>query len=77
MGHLPSFFVSTQGDLTAQEPPPRGICHPRQKNANARGSARGGGGWAQVELTDALALQITRVTNNNTSPREKIIELMQ
>ena len=45
--------------------PPRGICqlkspHPREfvihgkKNANSRGSARGGG-WAQVELTDALA----------------------
>ena len=44
--------------------PPRGICqlkspHPREfaiqgkKNANSRGSARGGG-WAQVELTDAL-----------------------
>ena len=45
--------------------PPRGICqlkspHPREfaikgkKNANSRGSARGGGAWAQVELTDAL-----------------------
>ena len=35
--------VPTPGDLTAQEYPPRGICHPRQKNANAQGSARGGG----------------------------------
>ena len=48
-------------------PPPRGIWqlkspHPWEfaiqgkKNANARGSAGGGGkgGWAQVELTDAL-----------------------
>ena len=46
--------------------PPRGIwqlksSHPwvfaiqGKKNANARGSA-GGGGWAQVELTDALQL---------------------
>ena len=44
--------------------PPRGICqlkspHPREfaiqgkTNANSRGSARGGGAWAQVELTDA------------------------
>ena len=38
--------------------PPPGICHPRRKNANARGSAwgegeGGGGGWSQVELTDA------------------------
>ena len=43
-GHLPSFFVSTAGDLTAQGSPPPGICHPRQKIANARGSARGGAG---------------------------------
>ena len=48
---MPSFFVPTPEDLTAQESPPPGICHPRQKNANARG---GGGGWGQVELTDAL-----------------------
>ena len=27
-----------------QESPPPGICHSRQKNANARGSARLGGG---------------------------------
>ena len=25
----------------------------KKKNANARGSAGGGGGWAQLELTDA------------------------
>ena len=41
--HLPSFFVPIQGDLTAKESPLRGICYPRQKNSNARGSARGGG----------------------------------
>ena len=40
MGYLPSFFVPTTGDLT--ESPSPGICHPRQKNANARGSARRG-----------------------------------
>ena len=44
-GHSPSFFVLTPGDLTAQESPPPGICLPRQKNPNARGSARRGGGW--------------------------------
>ena len=38
-GHLPSFFVPTAGDLTGQESPPPGICYPRQKNPNARGSA--------------------------------------
>ena len=43
-GHLLSFFVPTPEDLTAQESPPPGICHPRQKNANSRGSARGRGG---------------------------------
>ena len=48
--------------------PPQGICqlnspHPPEftiqgkKNANSRGSARGGGLWAQVELTDALSKQ--------------------
>ena len=36
---LPSFFVPTAGDLTGQESPSPGICYPRQKNANARGSA--------------------------------------
>ena len=43
-GHLPSFFVPNPGDLTAQESPLPGICHPRQKNANARGSPQEGGG---------------------------------
>ena len=38
-GHLPSFFVPTPGELTGQESPPTGISYPRQKNANARGSA--------------------------------------
>ena len=49
-GHLPSFFVPTPEDLTAQESPLPGICHPRQnqKNANARGSARAGGGVGGV-----------------------------
>ena len=38
--------VTTPEDLTAQESPLPGICHPRQnqKNANARGSARAAGG---------------------------------
>ena len=47
-GHLPSFFVPTLGDLTAQESPLPGIGHPMPKNAYAQGSARregGGGGW--------------------------------
>ena len=49
-GHLPSFSVPTPEDLTAQESPLPGICHPRQsqKNADAWGSARGGGGGGGV-----------------------------
>ena len=42
------FFVPTPGDLTAQESPPPGICHPRQKKCLCPG-----GGGAQAELTDA------------------------
>ena len=30
-GYLPSFFVPSPGNLTAQKSPPLGICHPRQK----------------------------------------------
>ena len=55
---MPSFLVPTPGDLIAQESPPREFAMQGQKNANARGSARGRGGggvgWAQLELTDAL-----------------------
>ena len=42
------------GHLPSSSSPPRGIY---QRNANARGLARGGGGgggWALLELTDAL-----------------------
>ena len=46
--HLPSFFIPTQGDLTAQESPPPGICFPRQKMPMPGGQpgdgGRGGGG---------------------------------
>ena len=41
-GHLPSFFVPTPGDLTAQESPPPGICHPRQKKCLMPGGQPGG-----------------------------------
>ena len=52
---MPSFLVPTQGDLTAQESPPGNLPSKAKKNnANAQGSAREGGGWAQLELTDAL-----------------------
>ena len=48
-GNLPSFFVPTPGDLTVQESPPPGICHPGPKNANARGSAGGALGAAGID----------------------------
>ena len=39
------FFRPTLGDLTAQKsPPPEFAIQGKKKNANARGSARGGGG---------------------------------
>ena len=47
-GYLPSFFVPTPGDSTAQECPTPGVCPPRQKNANAWLSAQGGGGLGAV-----------------------------
>ena len=53
-GICPFFFVPTKRDLTAKKSSSPEICHPMQKNANARGLVRGGGGKAQVELTDAL-----------------------
>ena len=46
MEYLPSFFVPTTRHLAAQVSLPLGICHPRQKNTNAWGLTRGGGGRA-------------------------------
>ena len=52
-----SVVVPTLGDLTAQESPPREVAIQGKKNANSRG----GGGWAQLELTDALTPQNSAV----------------
>ena len=45
-----------RGIWQLKSPYPREFAIQGKKNANARGSARGGGGggWAQMELTDAL-----------------------
>ena len=43
-GHLPSFFVPTPGDLTAQESPTRGICCPRQKKKKLMHGGQPGAG---------------------------------
>ena len=67
-GHFPSFFVPAAGNLTAQEsPPPPGICHPSPKKMQMPGGQpgwgeRGGGGWAQLELTDALSSLMYSIT---------------
>ena len=52
-GPFALFLSPTAGHLAAKVYPTPGICHAREKNANARGLARGGGAWAQLELTDA------------------------
>ena len=54
---MPSFFDPIPGDLTGQEPHTREFAMQGEKKANARGLAGrgvgGGGGWAQLKLTDA------------------------
>ena len=60
-GAFALFFRPHPGGFEAQESPPLGICHPRQKMlmpGDQPGGGGGGGGegegWAQLELTDAL-----------------------
>ena len=63
---MPSFFVPAPGDLTASKSPPTFFASKAKKMlmpGDQPGSARvspgeraeegGGGGWAQLELTDA------------------------
>ena len=52
-GICPLFPSPPRGDLTTQESPPPGICHPRQKKMLKPGG-QPGGCWAKVELTGAL-----------------------
>ena len=56
-GAFAIFFRPHPGGFDSSRVPTPGILPSKaKKNANARGSARGGGGkvgWAQVELTDA------------------------
>ena len=51
-GHLPSFFVPTLGELTAQESPPPGICHPRQKKCLRLRVSQGVGGGGSTAGID-------------------------
>ena len=55
-GHLSSFFLPGGGALPRFSCPTPGNCQLKEKkSANARGLP-GGGGWAMLELTDALDL---------------------
>ena len=66
----PLFSSPPRGIWQLKSPHPREFAIQGKKNANARGSARGGGGWAQVELTDALVW--TNCYRANRSSGEKI-----
>ena len=53
-GAFALFFRPHPGGVDSSRVPTPGNLPPMaKKNANARGSAQGRGGWAQVELTDA------------------------
>ena len=68
-GIYPLCFVPTPEDLTAQESPPPGICHPRQKKCCCPGISRGGGGagrrwnWLLTKLQGRQQRQPQKVTN--------------
>ena len=54
-GAFALFFRPHPGGFdSSRVPTPGNFPSKAKKNANAQGSARGGGGWAQLELTDAL-----------------------
>ena len=82
---MPSFFVPTPGDLTAQESPPPGICHPRpKKNANAWGQPGGGeagprwdasgGGAFKMRKNSSAILYTICVYTSRKSPKRGISE---
>ena len=63
-GAFALFFVPTPGDLTAQESPPPGICHPRQKKMLMPGGQPGRGlGAGGIDL---CITQRPRRAENNT-----------
>ena len=61
-GAFALFFRPHPGGFDSSRVPTPGICHPRQKKCLCPGVSPEGG-WAQVELTDALpqARQVTEV----------------
>ena len=48
-GEFALFFRPHPGEFDSSRVPTPGICHPRQKNANARRSARGGLGAGGID----------------------------
>jgi hypothetical protein len=59
-GHLSSFFPPGGRALPRFSCPTPGNCQLKgKKSANARGLPGGGGGWAMLELTDALQRTFT------------------
>ena len=59
-GAFSLFVWPHPGDLTAQESPPREFAIKDKKMLMPGGQpGEGGGGWAQVELTDALAAKVS------------------
>ena len=53
-GAFALFFRPHPGGFDSSRVPTLGNLPSKAKNDNTWGSARGGGGWAQLELTDAL-----------------------
>ena len=82
MGHLPSFCVPTVKDLTAQESPPPGICHPRQKKMLIcpppppfQGGGLGAGGidWCITHTLKLLGLLKFKVVKRSAEKKNKFI----
>ena len=72
--NLPSFFVPTPGDLTAQESPPPGICHPREKKIVPGGGrigflgARRSWNWSDLKYVSLTILKRADITEKAVSP---------
>ena len=73
-GICPLFSSPPWGIWQLKSPHPREFAIQGQKNANARGSARGEGGgfgWAQMELTDALLVMGCDAINGSAHRRSE------
>ena len=66
-GAFAVFFRPHPGGFDSSSPHPREFAIQGKKNANARGQPGGGGGWAQVELTDALGWGAFKMRKNSSA----------